>query len=163
MGQDALELTSRAFEADEVVKLLKGEAPYALALDRFTPAKVPTDWSTLLREGVLPYCSQDDSGVRWDRLDRGVRGLIAGNALEVWCAYNVYFYLCYAAEGGAIPVPALEHFPVQELRTALHRCRLQLSMTRKWSGTQLPDGLWGDIWYADMALERRYHRGVLRP
>lgn len=162
MGQNVLELTRKAFEADQVVQLLKGEAPYMVTPDRFTPAQVPTDWGTLLREGVLPYCGQESSGTRWDRLDQAIRTLIAGNALELWCAYNVYFYLCYAAEGGAVPVPALERFPVEELHAALGRCRLQLAMTRKWSGSQLPDGLWGDIWYADMALERRYHRGVLR-
>lgn len=163
MGQNVLELTRRAFAAGQVAQLLKGEPPYAVVPDRFTPAEVPTDWGTLLREGVLPCCGQDDSGQRWDQLDQAIRSLIAGNALELWCAYNVYFYLCYAAEGGAVSVPALERFPVEELHGTLNRCRLQLSMTRKWSGSQLPDGLWGDIWYADMALERRYHRGVLRP
>ncbi len=42
--------------------------------DRFTPAEVPTDWGTLLREGVLPCCGQDDSGQRWDQLDQAIRG-----------------------------------------------------------------------------------------
>lgn len=162
MGQDAMALTRQAFEADQAAQLLKGEAPYALAPDRFTPADVPTDWSRLLRSGVLPYCGQDPSGQRWDQLDRAIRTLISGNALEVWCAYNVYFYLCYAAEGGAVLVPALERFPVEDLHAALGRCRMQLTMTKKWSGAREPEGLWGDILHADIALERRWHRGVLR-
>ena len=162
MGQDAMALTRQAFEADQAAQLLKGEAPYALAPDRFTPADVPTDWSRLLRSGVLPYCGQDPSGQRWDQLDRAIRTLISGNALEVWCAYNVYFYLCYAAEGGAVLVPALERFPVENLHAALGRCRMQLNMTKKWSGAREPEGLWGDILHADIALERRWHRGVLR-
>lgn len=162
MRQDVLALTRRAFAADQVPQLLKGEAPYALAPDRFLPADPPTDWSALLREGVLPYCAGDSSGERWAQLDGAIRALIQGNALEVWCAYNVYFYLCYAAEGGAVSLPALEHFPVEELHAALGRHRMQLTMTKKWSGRNDPEGLWGDIWHADLALERRWHRGVLR-
>ena len=163
MAQDPQALTKQAFEAGEVARLLKGEAPYALAPDRFTPADVPTDWGALLRAGVLPYCGEDESGERWTQLDQAIRALIDGNALEVWCAYNVYFYLCYAAEGGAVLVPALERFPVEELHEALSRCRMQLTMTKKWSGAREPEGLWGDILHADIALQRRYHRGVLRP
>ena len=163
MAQDPQALTKQAFEAGEVARLLKGEASYALAPDRFTPADVPTDWGALLRAGVLPYCGEDESGERWTQLDQAIRALIAGNALEVWCAYNVYFYLCYAAEGGAVSVPALERFPVEELHGALSRCRMQLTMTKKWSGAREPEGLWGDILHADIALQRRYHRGVLRP
>ena len=59
-------------------------------------------------------------------------------------------------------LPALEGFPVEALHTALGRCRMQLTMTKKWSGQSDPEGLWGDIWHADQALERRWHRGVLR-
>lgn len=162
MRQDALALTRRAFETGQVPQLLKGEAPYALAPDRFLPADPPTDWSALLREGVLPYCAQDGTGGRWAQFHEAIRTLLGGNALEVWCAYNVYFSLCYAAEGGEVSLPALEDFPVEELHAALTRCRLQLTMTKKWSGQNDPEGLWGDIWHADQALERRWHRGVLR-
>ena len=162
MRQDVLALTRRAFEQDQVPQLLKGEAPYAIAPDRFLPAAPPTDWSALLREGVLPYCAQDETGERWETLRAAICALIEGNALEVWCAYNVYFSLCYAAEGGKVKLPALEGFPVEALHTALGRCRMQLTMTKKWSGQSDPEGLWGDIWHADQALERRWHQGVLR-
>ena len=97
MRQDVLALTRRAFEQDQVPQLLKGEAPYAIAPDRFLPAAPPTDWSALLREGVLPYCAQDETGERWETLRAAICALIEGNALEVWCAYNVYFSLCYRA------------------------------------------------------------------
>ena len=108
MGQNVLALTHQAFAAGQVVQLLKGRPPTVVP-DRY-PGGSAHGWGTLLREGVLPCCGQDDSGQRWDQLDQAIRGLIAGNALELWCAYNVYFYLCYAAEGGGVSVPALRRF-----------------------------------------------------
>ena len=76
MRQDVLALTRRAFEQDQVPQLLKGEAPYAIAPDRFLPAAPPTDWSALLREGVLPYCAQDETGERWKTLRAAICALI---------------------------------------------------------------------------------------
>ena len=99
MRQDVLALTRRAFEQDQVPQLLKGEAPMPSPRTGSCPRPPPPTGAPCSGR-VLPYCAQDETGERWETLRAAICALIEGNALEVWCAYNVYFSLCYAAEGG---------------------------------------------------------------
>lgn len=156
------ELARRAFDNDALCALLKGEEPYTCRPDRFLPADVPVDWDRLLRTGVLPCCLQDATGERWAQLDQAILKLIQGGPLDVWCAYNVYFYLCYAAQGNRKALPVLERFPVEQLRAALKGQQLTLAFRREWTGKNDPAGLWGDILSADAALNARYQMGVLK-
>ncbi len=159
MAEDVYSLAAQAFDADAVPALLKGEEPYRVLPDRFLPANVPTDWDRLLRQGVLPCCAQ--SPERLEQHHRAVADLLAGCAESIWCAYTVYFYLCYADRDEETPSPALERFPVQRLRETLRRSQLSLALCREWNGTD-DLGLWADILYADRVLEARCQKGVLK-
>lgn len=156
MKDEIYKLTEKAFETDHVVDLLKGAGEYAVAPNKSSFADQPTDWSNLIRMGIIPYCMEDITSARWKCFLEAVKALINGSAVDVWYAYNIYYFLAYAAHGGNIMLPGYVYFPREDLHAGIGQHIPELMKIKKWSGTNEPEGLWGDIYFADLALERRY-------
>lgn len=161
MPQTTVEaLVRQAFERGQVPALLRGEAPYGWPMNRFVPANVPTDWDYVIRVGVVPYCGEDPSGKRTAQFYQGVEELLSGDAVDVWCAFNVYFFLCYALDEGPRSI-SMEGFPTDRLRRRLRECQEELTACKKWNGAGNPDGLWGEVLHGDKALKRWLRQGLL--
>jgi hypothetical protein len=161
ISEELQNLARDAFEHDAVPELLRGDAPYTCTPGKNTYGLEPTDWSRLMRLGVLPWCEADPTGARWAQLVQGIQSLVNGGAEDLWCLTKVYSHLCYVEKDEGHASPALKQFPVKQMGEALLAHREELTRMKQWCGQWNPEGLWGDVTHADGVLAQRFHRGFL--
>lgn len=159
--QEIINLCKTAFVDNQVARLLNGTKPYQCTPDKNMPGLAPTDWESVLRMGIIPMCEADGFGILLQQFRRGFCELLQGDVVDIWCAYNVYFYDCYIEAESKTKVQLIDQDMRETLRTALYDHKEQLTICRLWQGSQEEAGLWGDIWFADQALQRRLKKGVL--
>ncbi len=157
MPQAVETLVRQAFEGGQVAALLRGEEPYHCAMDRFTPGNSPTNWEMLLRTGILPYCTGDRD--RTAQFYQGVDTLLSGGAPDVWCAFSVYFFLCFSLDEEPQYI-TMDGFPIDRLRSRLLECREELAACKLWDGAQNPNGLWGEVLRLNTVLRNTLRQGL---
>lgn len=159
--QEIMDMCREAFKNHEVEKLLTGKEPYRCGPDRSVPGSVPTSWESILRCGIHPVCEADASGQRILEFRQAMRQLLRGSAVDIWCAYYVYFYECYIEKEKSSWAALLDSGFRQELGDCLRASEEVLRACRLWQGKYRADGLWGDVCHADAVLQKRHQTGVL--
>ena len=159
--QEIYELCKRAFIEEKIPELFRGEEPYNCPVGAQVPALIPTDWESILRSGVYPLCVTDATGISIARCRKALGDMLKGDILDIWCAYNVYFYGIYIEKESQREALVVNEAVRAQISQAVYRHREALKNCKLWQGKWEQEGLWGDISHADRALQQRWQMGVL--
>lgn len=152
-------LTKEAYLNNKMKALILGENPFQIPLDRYHAATHPTDWSQLLRHGIMPLLKQDYSGLIKNQIKKSLINVAKCGPVGAWSVFNLYYYYFSTSD----PREKLSVFD-NELRHTLRvnlLCKKHvLERNFEWSGREHKNGLWGDIMAADAILERNFKAGI---
>lgn len=154
--------TESAFEKKEFYELLSGKNGYELAvLD--APAKVPTDWTAVLTNGIFAFYKNNPSKqeeIKQDFFDSVLR-FVNGSDLELWVSSYLIFLMIHYEKRGKAPF-ALSEEVIDLFNKRLRERKDSLSANRNFEGCLYPNGLYGDIERLNNTLETYYSINMIK-
>ena len=159
--QEIYELCKRAFIEEKIPELFRGEEPYNCPVGAQVPALIPTDWESILRSGVYPLCVTDATGISIARCRKALGDMLKGDILDIWCAYNVYFYGIYIEKESQREALVMNEAVRAQISQAVYRHREALKNCKFWQGEREQECMCGEISHAVRVLQDRRQVGVL--
>ena len=155
-----VDLCEKAFLNGSFVPLFRGELGYCIR-NNSLPADIPTDWSVMICFGVYDYYRLKKDSRIIDLCREAITELLNGGAFELWCAYNVCFFLLENECKNKAPFRIMDNNMVNRVKTALNAHADLLKKAKIWNGKTLPEGLWTDIVCSARVLKMKFNIDIV--
>ena len=153
---DAINLARTAFETNTVAEFLRGGGDYAVPVNRYVSANLPTDFDYILRVCIYGYYKEYGSDkIPLQFLD-GLKQLLDGDCVSVWCAYNLIWFQITNEINAVSPFSIINGELLKRLFISLTFYRKELENCKLWQGKYKNKGLWQDIEKAEAVLSSKY-------
>ena len=161
MIKQYIDICEKSFLVGSFVPIFRGDEGFCLS-NRNLPADVPTDWSAVIRFGLYDYYFLKKDRKIINMCRDSIIQLLNGEAFEIWCAYNICFFLLGNEYKKQAPFIIMDHNMIDRLKNALNSNAALLKTARIWNGKNLPEGLWTDICFSSKVLKMRYQIDIIQ-
>jgi len=146
---------SKAVAEGSLVPLFRGDKGFSVLINRFVGADVPTDWSLVVFH-LYGYFDKTKDPIIPKMCLTSLLTLLKGDAFEVWCAYNVLFFIVCFEKTNRATFYILDDNLISTFKETLTRRQEELKQTKIWEGKSLDEGLWTDIVSSAEVLKKKY-------
>lgn len=151
---DFKELINKAIKKDEVVKLLRGEGKYEVAVSEFTSDVFPTDINSVLVNCF--YKQRDNIGDIEKIFNNAFNDLIKGNASDVYIAV-LYFDACiFQEEKGKASFLIDREDLSKKLQGQIHKEENKLRDSVEFDNGMKKSNPWNNIMNFNKYYEKKY-------
>jgi len=155
------ELCEKAFLDGSFVPLFRADKSLKIKVSQYIPADIPIDWDLLLRRGIYEYYTASKDPRIIEICRDSIKTLLLGSAYEIWCGYNVLFYMVCKEGRKEAPFYIVDDEMRQLLRDSLQTNKEKLKAAKIWQGKNMKEGLWTDITSSSLYLKKKYGFEIL--
>lgn len=150
-----IDMCEKAFLNGSFIPLFCGTEGFSVG-NKNVPADVPTDWAVIINFGIYDYYIITKDNKIITMCYNGIMELLNGGAFELWCAYNLCFFMIKYEYENRAPFHIMDKNMINNLKLALNKNIDCLRKAKIWNGKNLIDGLWTDIVTSSKVLKMRY-------
>ena len=159
--KEAIDLARRAFASDEVAEYLSGGKDYAIPMNQFVPANVPTNFEYIIDIGIFGYYAEEHDPHIPEKYLAAINHLLEGDCVSVWCAYMVCVFQISFERRQEAPFAIISDDVVSKVSAALYHNKAELESCHLWQGSDRERGLWQDIEATDHTTLKIYEVSFL--
>jgi hypothetical protein len=142
---DAILLTKKAIDNNELSKLLCGDGDYSIPMSRFESVDIPTNFDYVIYGCIYGYYNSTHDPKIPLLYSKTIIDLLQSDPVHVWCAYNICFFQVCNESKKQSPFYIMSPDFIKQIKDLLVFKRSELEKCNEWLGSDVNNGLWGDI------------------
>lgn len=154
-SRDRMNIVKKAIENNEMLQLLEGKNGYSIQNDSFASISAPIDWTVVIPMIYEEYSNTANKDIV-EMYVTAIKDMLAGDAEDVFCGISVLYFQIMREEKERSPFEVDRTCLIKMASDAISKNGEALKLTKKWSGTNQPEGLFSEILRYKRMLRTKY-------
>lgn len=150
-----MNIVKKAIENNEMLQLLEGKNGYSIQNDSFASISAPIDWTVVIPMIHEEYANTANKDIV-EMYVTAIKDMLTGDAEDVFCGISVLYFQIMREEKERSPFEVDRTSLIKMASDAISKNEEALKHTKKWSGTNQPEGLFGEVLRYKRMLRIKY-------
>lgn len=137
-----MNIVKKAIKQNEIKQLLEGKDEYKLENNSMASFSVPIDWTIVIPQLYNEYLQNPSVMTMYSN---AINDMLLGSAEEVYYAIAILYFQTLREESNRSPFRIDREYFIPMASEALNRKASELKTIKKWTGTNVEDGLYSEV------------------